>query len=68
MKSRIATTKFRSRMSLITQLVCWLETVLIQILLTLTLWPLKLVYNRPMEAWWVWDTNRKLCMLDQRFC
>ena len=50
------------------RLICWLETVLIQFLLTLTLWPLKLIYHRPMEAWWVWDTNRKLCMLNQRFC
>ena len=55
-------------MSLVIRLVCWLETVLIQILLTFTLWPLKLIYNRPMEAWWIWDTNRKLCMIDQRFC
>ena len=50
------------------RLICWLETVLIQILLTITLWPLKLIYNRPLETWWVWDTNRKLCMMDQRFC
>ena len=50
------------------RLACWLETALIQTLLTLVLWPLKLIYNRPMEPWWVWDTNRKLCNLDQRFC
>ena len=68
MKSRIATTELKSRTSHIERLICWLEKLLIQMLLTLTLWPLKLIYNRPMEAWWVWDTNRKLCMLDQRFC
>ena len=64
MKSRISTTK----LSHVERLICWLETVLIQFLLGLTLWPLKLIYHRPMEAWWVWDTNRKLCNLDQRFC
>ena len=68
MKSRISTTELKSQTSHVERLICWLETVLIQFLLTLTLWPLKLIYNRPMEAWWVWDTNRKLCMLDQRFC
>ena len=68
MKSRISTTELKSRTSHVERLICWLETLLIQMLLSLTLWPLKLIYNRPMEAWWVWDTNRKLCMLDQRFC
>ena len=64
MKSRISTTEI----SHVQRLICWLETVLIQVLLSLTLWPLKLIYSRPIEAWWVWDTNRKLCNLDQRFC
>ena len=68
MKSRISTTELKSRTSHVERLICWLETVFIQVLLTLTLWPLKLIYNRPMEPWWVWDTNRKLCNLDQRFC
>ena len=68
MKSRISTTELKSRTSHVEGLICWLETVFIQVLLTLTLWPLKLIYNRPMEPWWVWDTNRKLCNLDQRFC
>ena len=68
MKSRISTTELKSQTSHVKRLICWLETVLIQFLLTLTLWPLKLIYHRPMEAWWVWDTNRKLCMLNQRFC
>ena len=57
-----------ARPSLVMRLICWLETVLIQVLLTLTLWPPKLIYHRPADAWWVWQTNRKLCMLDQRFC
>ena len=68
MQSRIAATDRRAQMSHGMRLICWLETVLIQILLTITLWPLKLIYNRPLETWWVWDTNRKLCMMDQRFC
>lgn len=54
--------------SLMLRLICWFETMVIQVLLTLTLWPLKLIYHRPSEAWWVWDTNRKLCMIDERFC
>ena len=68
MQSRISTTELKSRTSHLERLICWLETVLIQVLLNLTLWPLKLIYNRPTEPWWVWDTNRKLCNLDQRFC
>ena len=68
MKSRISTTELKSRTSHLERLICWLETVLIQVLLNLTLWPLKLIYNRPTEPWWVWDTNRKLCNLDQCFC
>ena len=64
MKSRISTTK----LSHVQRLICWLETVLIQVLLSLALWPLKLIYHRPIEPWRIWDTNKKLCNLDQRFC
>jgi len=68
MQPRSSPTVANARPSLVMRLICWLETVLIQVLLTLTLWPLKLIYHRPEDAWWVWQTNRKLCMLDQRFC
>ena len=49
MKSRISTTELKSRTSHIERLICWLEKLLIQMLLTLTLWPLKLIYNRPWK-------------------
>ena len=50
------------------RLACWLETALIQTLLTLVLWPLKLIYRRPQETWRAWFANQKLCSLDDRFC
>ena len=50
------------------RLACWLEATLIQALLTLVLWPLKLMYRRPQETWRAWFANQKLCSIDQRFC
>ena len=50
------------------RLACCLEATLIQALLTLVLWPLKLMYRRPQETWRAWFANQKLCSIDQRFC
>ncbi len=48
----------------------WLEMICMQTLLTLALWPLKLMYKRPRpdETWPAWHANQKLCRIDQRFC
>ena len=46
----------------------WLEAALVQTLLNLALWPLKLIYRRPQETWPAWFANQKLCAVDRRFC
>ncbi|KZR88444.1 hypothetical protein [Synechococcus sp. MIT S9508] len=48
----------------------WLEKICMQMLLTLALWPLKLMYKRPRpeESWPAWQANQKLCRADQRYC
>lgn len=48
----------------------WLEMFCMQILLTLALWPLKLIYKRPRpdETWPAWQANQKLCRIDRRYC
>ena len=48
----------------------WLEMILMQVLLTLTLWPLKLMYQRPKpdESWPAWQANQRLCRIDRRYC
>ncbi|WP_413325986.1 hypothetical protein [Synechococcus sp. MIT S9503] len=48
----------------------WLEMVLMQMLLSLTLWPLILMYKRPKpdESWPAWQANQRLCRIDRRYC
>ena len=50
------------------RIACWLEAALVQTLLNLALWPLKLIYRRPQETWPAWFANQKLCAVDRRFC
>lgn len=50
------------------ELSSWLEQALMQVMLGLVLWPLKLIYRRPQETWRAWFANQKLCSLDRRFC
>ena len=52
----------------ILRLSAWLETALIRIVLELTLWPLKFLYQRPEPTWKAWFATRKLCQLDRRYC
>ena len=68
MQQPTATTGAAEPISLAMRLSCWLESALIQTLLTLVLWPLKLIYRRPQETWRAWHANQKLCSLDRRFC
>ena len=46
----------------------WLEKAVMQVMLGLVLWPLKLIYRRPQETWRAWFANQKLCSIDDRFC
>ena len=48
----------------------WMEMIFMQMLLTLTLWPLKLMYKRPRpdESWPAWQANQRLCRIDRRYC
>ena len=48
----------------------WLEMVCMQTMLTLALWPLKLMYRRPKpdESWPAWQANQLLCRADRRYC
>ncbi len=48
----------------------WLERICMQTLLTLALWPLKLMYKRPKldESWPAWQANQQLCRVDRRYC
>tara|TARA_B100001121_G_C18460945_1_gene513263 strand:+ start:449 stop:661 length:213 start_codon:yes stop_codon:yes gene_type:complete len=48
----------------------WIEMIFMQMLLTLTLWPLKLIYKRPRpdESWAAWHANQRLCRIDRRYC
>lgn len=50
--------------------IAWVEKLIMQILLTLTLWPLRLIYRRPKpdESWPAWQANQRLCRADQRYC
>ena len=50
------------------RLSAWLEAALVQLMLALVLWPLKVIYRRPQETWPAWFANQKLCALDRRFC
>ncbi len=48
----------------------WIEMIFMKTLLTLTLWPLKLMYRRPRpdESWPAWQANQRLCRIDRRYC
>ena len=54
--------------SLVLGMSFWLERLLINVVLSLILWPIKLIYRSPEPTWNAWFANEYLCQLDGRYC